>query len=511
MTANGNGSTQAADAGSVEFVAPEKLQPNSKIYERVQNLGAFFKRQFGADPDFYVRVPGRVNIIGEHVDYCGYSVLPMAVSQSIFLAVAKNPTDSQLQLRNLEEAKFQGYDADLKTLKIELPKSGGPAWYNYFLCGIKGIQENLGSQWSPIGMRIAVDGNVPLAAGLSSSSAMVSSAVLATAHVQGKKLDRRELASISAKCEQYIGTHSGGMDQAIAYLGRIGCAHHIEFHPKLKGTPVTLPAGKCFVVANSLAQKNKAASSDYNERVVECRLATRWLAKLKGLANWQDIVRFIDLEEACQMNNETFEKLIKDNLTKWNYTRADICKELGITEQELETKFLSANTRHMEQFKLRQRALHVIQESGRVAKFRKICEQLAGRPCPEDAKKLGELMRQSHESLRELYECSHPDVERLIAISNELHVSARVTGAGYAYTKMFYSVLILILMHLSSWGGCIVAMCDSVEAADEYIKALKRDYYAQLPSHLLERHQPNDFNEVVFATLPGNGAELYVQ
>ncbi|KAI8040541.1 hypothetical protein M5D96_006484 [Drosophila gunungcola] len=471
MTANGNGTAQVLGAG-IEVVAQQKLQQDSKIYERVQQLGAFFKQQFGADPDFFVRVPGRVNIIGEHVDYCGYSVLPMAVSQSIFLAVAKNPEDSQLQLRNLEEAKFPGYDADLKTLR----------W---------GIQENLGSQWKPVGMRIAVDGNVPLAAGLSSSSAMVSSAVLATAHVQGKQLDRRELASISAKCEQYIGTHSGGMDQAIAYLGRVGCAHHIEFHPKLKGTPVTLPAGKCFVVANSLAQKNKAASSDYNERVVECRLATRWLAKRKGLINWQDIVRFIDLEEACQMDNETFEKLIKDTLTKWTYTRADICEELGVTEQELETKFLSANTRHMEQFKLRQRALHVIQESGRVAKFRKICEQLAVGPSKAGAKRLGELMRQSHESLRELYECSHPDVERLIAISTEQNVSARVTGAG--------------------WGGCIVAMCDSVEAADEYINALKRDYYAHLPAHLLERHQPNNFCEVVFATLPGNGAELYIQ
>lgn len=54
-------------------------------------------------------------------------------------------------------------------------------------------------------------------------------------------------------------------------------------------------------------------------------------------------------------------------------------------------------------------------------------------------------------------------------------------------------------------------MCDSVETADEYIKALKREYYAKLPAHLLERHQPNDFNEVVFATLPGNGAELYTK
>ncbi|XP_034657012.1 N-acetylgalactosamine kinase isoform X2 [Drosophila subobscura] len=490
MTANGNGAGDMLGPG-IELVAQQKLQPEAIIYSRLQKLGAFYREQFGAEPDFFVRVPGRVNIIGEHVDYCGYSVLPMAVTQSIVLAVGSNPTKHQLQLRNVDQAHFQNFDCDLKNLSVELPLPGGPAWYKYFMCGVRGIEEKLGKKFSPIGMRIAVDGNVPLAAGLSSSSAMVSSSVLATAHVQGMQLDRKELASISAQCEQYIGTHSGGMDQAIAYLGREGCAHHIEFHPKLNGTPVTLPSGKCFVVANSLAQKNKAASSDYNERVVECRLATRWLARHKNLSNWQDIIRFIDLEEACGMDNETFENLIKEKLTKWVYTRADICQEWGITEQELETKFLTANTQHMQEFKLRQRALHVIQESGRVAKFRKICEQLAQRGSVEDVKQLGQLMRQSHESLRELYECSHPDVERLIAISEKQNVSARVTGAG--------------------WGGCIVAMCDSQEAAAAYIKALKRDYYAQLPPHLLERHQPNDFNEVVFATLPGNGAELFVQ
>lgn len=65
-----------------------------------------------------------------------------------------------------------------------------------------------------------------------------------------------------------------------------------------------------------------------------------------------------------------------------------------------------------------------------MAKFRKICEELAGGANKEGAKQLGELMRHSHESLRELYECSHPDVERLIAISNQQNVSARVTGAG---------------------------------------------------------------------------------
>jgi len=54
-------------------------------------------------------------------------------------------------------------------------------------------------------------------------------------------------------------------------------------------------------------------------------------------------------------------------------------------------------------------------------------------------------------------------------------------------------------------------MCDSMSAAKDYVALLKREYYAQLPAHLLERYQPNDFNDVIFATFPSNGAELYVQ
>lgn len=249
----------------------------------------------------------------------------------------------------------------LSLRSIKLPKSGGPAWYNYYLCGIKGVQEELGDKWSSVGMQVALSGNVPLAAGLSSSSALVSAAVLATAHVQGMHLDRKLLASISASCEQYIGTHSGGMDQAIAYLAKQGGAQHIEFHPKLKGTAVALPTGICFVVANSLVQKKKAASSDYNERVVECRLATRWLAKSEDLPDWQQYTRFIDLEEACGLDNAAYVQLIEKQLKKSLYTREDICEALGITEQQLEMDFLTPSTQHMQQFKLRQRALHVIQ------------------------------------------------------------------------------------------------------------------------------------------------------
>lgn len=121
---------------------------------------------------------------------------------------------------------------------------------------------------------VAVDGNIPPAAGLSSSSALVSAAVLSTAHLYGVSLNKQHLATVAAKCERYIGTQGGGMDQAIAFLAKQGCAQYIEWEP-LTATPVQLPSNTIFVIANSLTEANKAATHDFNQRVVECRLGCK--------------------------------------------------------------------------------------------------------------------------------------------------------------------------------------------------------------------------------------------
>jgi len=76
---------------------------------------------------------------------------------------------------------------------------------------------------------------------------------------------------------------------------------------------------------------------------------------------WQDFIRFVDLEEELNLDNEAYAQLIEKQLTKTLYTRDDICEALGITEQQLEMDFLTPSTQHMQQFKLRQRALHVVQ------------------------------------------------------------------------------------------------------------------------------------------------------
>lgn len=124
-------------------------------------------------------------------------------------------------------------------------------------------------------MFVAVSGNIPPASGLSSSSALVSAAALTTSYANQFSLNKKYLSTIAADCECFIGTQGGGMDQAIAFLAEKGCAQFIEWNP-LKATAVSLPNDLVFVIANSLAEANKAATSDYNERVVECRIGCRY-------------------------------------------------------------------------------------------------------------------------------------------------------------------------------------------------------------------------------------------
>lgn len=171
-------------------------------------------------------------------------------------------------------------------------------------------------------------------------------------------LDKAILADISAKCERFIGTQGGGMDQAIAFLAREGCAQLIEWDP-LKATPTALPPNAHFVIANSLTKANKAATHDYNQRVIECRLACRILAKEANL-RWTEFERFATLQRELKFSLGEFEEFVDRVLTQDAYSREDIIKLLDVDENDFVEKLLTPNTRHLEKFKLRQRAQHVV-------------------------------------------------------------------------------------------------------------------------------------------------------
>jgi N-acetylgalactosamine kinase len=150
---------------------PQELRES----ERIVKLLDHFSRKFETKPSFLVRVPGRVNLIGEHIDYCGYSVFPMALKQDIVMAVSLN-NSSTINLTNLEIGEYSDFKTDVNS--IEFPKP--PKWYHYFQCGYKGVVDKYCPGKQLPGINVAVHGNIPPSSGLSSSSAMVCASAFAT-------------------------------------------------------------------------------------------------------------------------------------------------------------------------------------------------------------------------------------------------------------------------------------------------------------------------------------------
>nr|XP_045604354.1 N-acetylgalactosamine kinase-like isoform X1 [Procambarus clarkii] len=442
--------------------------------QRLLCISEKFSLAFSCSPQYYVRAPGRVNLIGEHVDYCGYAVFPMAVEQDILIAVATN-TSGSLNIRNVE-AVYPEFSCNINDFEINKNK---PAWFNYVLCGVKGIQDEGGIVGAMTGLDMVVGGNIPPSSGLSSSSALVCAAALAVAHAHSLSLAKDRLAEICAHCETHIGTQGGGMDQAISFLATKDTAKVIEFNP-LRATSVNLPAGAIFVVANSLAPMNKAANSSFNCRVMECRLATQIMAKQAGLA-WREYNKLGQLQKIMGKSLPQMISLVSETFEPRPYSKEEICEMLHTTSEELDQLTLSENTRDIQEFKLHNRALHVFSEAHRVWEFKRVCEEKSDTALEE----LGKLMLDSHRSTQLLYECSHPKLDALVNLSQGVALGARLTGAG--------------------WGGCIVALVKE-DDVENYKKVLLEDFYSKEAAA-----DGRDMSSVLFSSRPGSGACIFVK
>ncbi|XP_014866927.1 PREDICTED: N-acetylgalactosamine kinase [Poecilia mexicana] len=453
---------------------PPKLKIEITSNERLKNLKDHFEAKFGESPLFYACAPGRVNLIGEHIDYCGYSVLPMAIEQNILAAVSVNNSGT-IQLANTNP-QYQDFKVSCSE-DIVIDREN-PQWYYYFLCGVKGIQEKFGIS-RLAGMSCVVDGTIPPSSGLSSSSALVCCSGLLTMEANQKSLSKVDLAEICTKSERYIGTEGGGMDQSISFLAEKGTAKLIEFQP-LRATDVQLPDGAVFVISNCCVEMNKAASSHYNIRVVECRIATKMLAKARGL-DPSRLMKLSQVQTELKASLEEMLALVDEVLHPEPYSCEEICKVLGISTEQMCTELLSANTQHVTNFKLHQRAKHVYGEAERVMRFKSICDAGAA----GSIALLGELMNQSHASCRDQYECSCPELDRLVDICLKSGaVGSRLTGAG--------------------WGGCAVSMVTSEKAAS-FLRAVRDAYYTPDPRRAAMEKQS------LFVTKPAGGAAVLLE
>jgi galactokinase len=251
------------------------------------NLVRAFTAQHGHRPQLIAEAPGRVNLIGEHTDYNGGFVLPVAIDHTIAVAVAAREDD---RVRALSVDHDQRDDFSLDNARRH-PMGG---WRNY----VRGVLwALLDSQLQVRGVDLSISGDVPQGAGLSSSAALELALAGAICAASGIRLPPREMALLCQRAEHmYAGVQCGIMDQFAAALAREGCALFIDCQ-SLETEDIPLPDDIAIVVIDSKVPRD-LAGTPYNRRRDECAEAARALdipslrsAQLSQIESLPDVLR----------------------------------------------------------------------------------------------------------------------------------------------------------------------------------------------------------------------------
>lgn len=343
-------------------------------------LAATFAAAFGPGATRLVRAPGRVNLIGEHVDYCGLPVLPMAIPQATWV-LFRPREDTVVRLVDCSPV-FQPREFRLER---EIPPGPAGDWGNYARAAAQALIARFGELG---GFDAALCSEIPAASGLSSSSALVVAIGLALLDANRLDLPPEALATLLARGERYVGVQGGGMDQAISAAARPGTAARVSFNP-LRLEYVRLPSDWRVIVASSLvsAKKSGPARRAYNQRPREAQEALAIVAaRLGGAPGGTD-----------------YRRLVEDHPTE---------RLVALGEEALPPT-------------LARRFRHVVTEAARV-------EAAVGAMIAHDLSRFGVLLSASHRSLRDDLEVSRPELDELVAIATEAGAAgARLTGAGF--------------------------------------------------------------------------------
>lgn len=175
------------------------------------------QRHYGHKPDLVARSTGRVNLLGEHIDYSLYSVLPMAVCVDSLIAIRALESSSKhhrkIHIYNVDAQKFPGLEIKIPIKGDILIDASTHAWTNYFMAGLIGSIDLLRKRipnFSPSSLQVLVHGTVPAGSGLSSSAAFVCASSLAVMKAHKYDVSQEDLFELAIVSERLAGVNSGG-------------------------------------------------------------------------------------------------------------------------------------------------------------------------------------------------------------------------------------------------------------------------------------------------------------
>jgi len=338
--------------------------------------------------------PGRVNLIGEHTDYNGGYVFPCALSFGTYLLA---------RLNNSRQLRFATTNFDHRgEVNLDTPfEKEGKSWFNYPV----GVLNELRKSTREVeGLDLLYSGDIPNGAGLSSSASIEMVTAYAMNQLFGFGMDRMELVHLSQKAENiFVGVNCGIMDQFASGMGAAGHALFLNCDTlDYERVPLNLEGMK-IVIANTNKRRG-LADSKYNERRAQCEAAVEALRSHKNIAN----LSALSLDEF-----QTLAHLIEDEV-------------------------------------VRGRARHVISENHRTLSAIEALNQ-------GNLVSFGQLMNQSHDSLRDDYEVTGKELDTLVEEARKIEgtLGSRMTGAGF--------------------GGCTVSIVKE-EAVESFIREVGKAY-----------------------------------
>jgi galactokinase len=334
--------------------------------DQAEIIGQIFKQQFKVDPEVMCYAPGRVNLLGDHTDYNDGFVLPAAIDVGTTIAASRRD-DGQVV------AFAEGYSAEVDCFSLEnITFSQAEMWRNYVRGTLKCLRETNGDFG---GVNLAITGNVPQGAGLSSSASFEMAILKTIVDLYQLDLEGVAAALLGQRAEnEFVGCHCGIMDQLVSSLGLEGHAMLLDCR-SLTYQDAPIPEGMVILVVNSNVQRG-LVDSEYNARRQQCEE----VASILNVPALRDV-------SLGQLNGA------KGNLSEEQYRRAR----------------------------------HVVTENART-----IAAMTAMQT--NDIKTLGSLMGQSHDSLRYDYEVTTKELDGLVCIINSVindAGGARMTGGGF--------------------------------------------------------------------------------
>jgi galactokinase len=346
----------------------------------ISKLSTDFASRYGTAASFVARAPGRVNLIGEHTDYNNGFVLPIAIDRDVAL-VGRPRADRTVRVVSLDFNEESAFSLD------HIEHDAQHTWSNY----IRGVADVLQKDGHTLrGFDALMQGDVPIASGLSSSAATEMATIMAFTAASGGalRIDGARAAQLAQRAEnQFVGVNCGIMDQFISSLGQAQHALMIDCR-SLDYQLVPVPMGATVLVVDTTAPRTLAGSA-YNQRRAECEEG----ARLLGVPSLRDI---------------------------------------SVDEFERRKGALPPV--------VAKRCAHVVYEDQRVLDAVAALER-------GDVSAFGQLMLQSHASLRDLYEVSSRELDAVVEIAQGQPgvYGARMTGAGF--------------------GGCAIALVQDAHAA----------------------------------------------